>query len=120
MHYSCTNERILPGIHALLSNKTKETYARLFREIEQHVAKPPTDILTEFEQAALNSVCQVYPNTELKRCVYHFSSDIWRHIRNLCLQNHSQGGENITLWLRMLSTLAFVPPNVMLYVILSY
>ena len=65
----------------------------------------------ESERAALNSVCQVYPNTELKRCFYRFSSNIWKHIQNLGLQNPYQGDENFPLWLRMLSALAFVPPN---------
>ena len=95
----------------MLPNKTEETYTRLFREVEQHVANSPTDILMDFERAALNSVRQVYPNTEFKRCFYHFSSNIWKHIQNLGLQNHYQGDENFALWLRMLSALAFVPPN---------
>ena len=105
------NGRILPCIYALLPNKTEETYTRLFREVEQHVANSPTDILMDFERAALNSVGQVYPNTEFKGCFYHFSSNIWKHIQNLGLQNHYQDDENFALWLRMLSALAFVPPN---------
>ena len=75
------------------------------------MANPCTDILMDFERAALNSVRQVYPNTEFKRCFYHFSSNIWKHIQNLGLQNHYQDDENFALWLRMLSALAFVPPN---------
>ena len=63
------------------------------------------------ERAALNSVCQVYPNTELKGCFYHFSSNIWKHIQNLGPQNPYQDYENFALWLLMLSALAFIPPN---------
>ena len=105
------NGRILPCIYALLPNKTEETYTRLFREVEQHVANSPTDILMDFERAALNSVGQVYPNTEFKGCFYHFSSNIWKHIQNLGLQNPYQDDENFALWLRMLSPLVFIPPN---------
>ena len=75
------------------------------------MVKSPTDILLDFKLAALNSVRQVYPNTELKGCFYHFSSNIWKHIQNLGLQNHYQDDENFVLWLRLLSTLALVPPN---------
>ena len=75
------------------------------------MVKSPTDILMDFKLAALNSVRQVYPNTELKGCFYHFSSNIWKHIQNLGLQNHYQDDENFALWLRMLSVLDFVPPN---------
>ena len=80
------NGRILPWIYALLANKTEWTYTRLFREVEQHVAKSPTDILMAFERAALNSVRQVYRNTEFKECFYHFSSNIWKYIQNLGLR----------------------------------
>ena len=52
----------------------------------------------DFELAALNSVRQVYPNTELTGRFYHFSSNIWKHI-----QNHYQDHENCAL--------AFVTPN---------
>ena len=75
------------------------------------MANSPTDILIDFEWAALNSVGQVYPNTEFKGCFYHFSSNIWKHIQNLGLQNHYQDDENFALWLRMFSALAFIPTN---------
>ena len=75
------------------------------------MANPCTDILMDFERAALNSVRQVYPNTEFKGCFNHFSSNICRYIQNICLQNHYRDDENFALWLRMLSVLAFVQPN---------
>ena len=93
----------------MLPNKTEETYTKLFRGVEQH--NSPTDILMDFERAALNSVLQVYPNIEFKECFYHFSSNILKHVQNLGLQNHYQVNENFALWLRMFSALAFVPPN---------
>ena len=49
-------------------------------------------ILIDFERAALNHVCQVDPNTELKRFFYHFPSNIWKHI-----QNRYQDDENFAL-----------------------
>ena len=69
------------------------------------------DILMDFERVALNSVCQVYPNTEFTGCFYHFSSNIKKHVQNLGLQNHYQNDESFALWLCMLSALAFVTPN---------
>ena len=51
----------------------------------------------DFERAALNSVGQVYPNTEFKGCFYHFSSNVWKHIQNFGLQNHYQDDENFAL-----------------------
>ena len=75
------------------------------------MANSLTNISMDFERAALNSVRQVYPNTQFKGCFYHFSSNIWKHIQNLGLQNHYQDDENFALWLRMLSALAFVPQN---------
>ena len=105
------NGRILPCICALLLNKTEEIYTKLFREVEQHVANSPTNILMDSEWAGSNSVHQVYPNTEFKGCFYHISSNMWKHIQNLGLQSHYQGDKNFALWLRMFSALAFIPPN---------
>ena len=75
------------------------------------MANSPADVLMNFERAALNSVHQVYPNTEFKGCFYHFSSNVWKHIQNLGLQNHYKDDENFALWLCMLSALAFVSSN---------
>ena len=103
---------IFPCICALLPYKTEVTYTRLFREVEQqHVENSPTDIVMNFERAALNSVHQLYSNTVLKGCFYHLSSNMWKHIQNLGLQNHYQDDENFVLWLRILSAVTFVPPN---------
>ena len=79
------------------------------------MANSPTDILMNFQRAALNFVRQVYPNTEIKGCFYHFSSNIWKHIQNFGLQNPYHNDENFALWLRMLSAIAFVPSNVIRY-----
>ena len=38
-NYARINGRFLPCIYAFLTNKTEETYTRIFREVQQHVAK---------------------------------------------------------------------------------
>ena len=102
----------IPPVFTLCSQtKLKKLIPDYSEKLNNSVANSPTDILMDFERAALNSVGQVYPNTEFKGCFYHFSSNIWKHIQNLGLQNHYQDDENFALWLRMLSALAFVPPN---------
>ena len=109
--YAKINQCIIPSIYALLPNKTEETRSRLCREVEQHVANSLTHILLDFEWPTLNSVQQVYTNTERKEWFYHFSSNGWKRIQNLGLQNHYQDDENFALWFHILSTLAFIPPN---------
>ena len=81
------NGRILPCIYALLPNKTEETYTTSFREVEQHVANSPTDILMDFERAASNSVCLVYLNTELKGFFNHFASVYGSIFKTLVYRN---------------------------------
>ena len=61
-----TNHVQINCIYALLPNKTEGIYTRLLREVQQHVANSSTNILMDFEWAALNSVRHVYSNTELK------------------------------------------------------
>ena len=71
----------IPPVFTLCSQtKLKKLIPDYSEKLNNSVANSPTDILMDFERAALNSVGQVYPNTEFKGCFYHFSSNIWKHI----------------------------------------
>ena len=52
--------------------RNRRNLCQIFTEVEQNVRNYLTDILMDFERAALNSVCQVYPNIELERILLPF------------------------------------------------
>ena len=50
-------DKVVPCVYALLPNKHTTTYDRLFQEVSNHLnGHVPTDILFDFERAAMNSV----------------------------------------------------------------
>ena len=85
--HALINERVIPCIYALLPNKTEETYHRFFSEVavvlQQYV---PSDIMMDFELASINASSVNFPGVEMKGCFYHLSSNLWKRIQRLGLQ----------------------------------
>ena len=50
----------------------------------------PVTIMVDFEQAMINSVHQVLPNTQVKGCFYHLSQNVYRKIQEHGLQQWYQ------------------------------
>ena len=65
------NSRIMPLVYALMSRKSRECYERLFQDLidfsnEQDIHLRPQFILTDFEQAAINSASAKFPSAQNK------------------------------------------------------
>ena len=78
-------DKVVPCVYALLLNK-HTTYDRLFQEFSNHLnGHVPTDILFDFDRAAMNSVENIFPGVNIKGCFFHLSQNIWKKIqRNGC------------------------------------
>ena len=63
--------------------------------------------MADFEQAMINSVHQVLPNTPVKGCSYHFSQNVYINIQEQWYQEDI----DFALKLRIIPALAFVPPQ---------
>lgn len=111
--HSRIGQKIFPCIFALLPNKTRQTYTRLFTEISNHchVDNVPSTILFDFELAAINAVLGVFPNAEISGCFFHLSSNVWKKIQSIGLQDHYNNDAEFALHLRMICALAFLPPD---------
>lgn len=107
--------RIFPCAFALLPNKQETTYNQFFTQLFQLVRTVNgfalTDILVDFERAAINALSNLQPQLEIKGCFYHLCANIWKHIQSLGLQMRYNEEPEFALHLRMLSALAFVPPQ---------
>jgi hypothetical protein len=102
--------KIFPCIFSLLPNKTENTYTRFFTEVLNHT-NAPNDILVDFEKSAINAIHNVNPNIETKGCFYHLSANILKHIKTLGMQVRYNTDQEFALHLRMISAIAFLPPN---------
>ena len=109
-------QRIIPCIFALLPNKTRETYNRFFREHSHHLQSAagnnPSTILFDFEIAAINAASETFPDADTSGCFFHLKSNVWKKIQALGLQDHYNYDDQFALHLRMITALAFVPPDV--------
>jgi len=103
---------VLSSVFALLPNKTEEIYIRLFKKIlELRPELNPTSIMLDYEQATINAVKKVLPQTEINGCFFHFCQSIWRHIQNTGLSVKYRENSEFALNIKMLNALAYVPPE---------
>ena len=98
------------GCYALLPNKQTETYVEFLQQVEQLTsAASPESIMIDFEQACINAVSQVFPQSTLVGCLFHLCKSIHRHVKSSGFQQEYLENEEFRTHIRMISALAFVP-----------
>ncbi|KAL4092015.1 hypothetical protein QTP88_026598 [Uroleucon formosanum] len=65
--------------------------------------------MIDFEQPFILAFKDVFPNSEIKGCFFHFQKFIWRKIQENGLQNIYVEDAEFSLQIRHLCVLAFVP-----------
>ncbi|CAK9296435.1 unnamed protein product [Gordionus sp. m RMFG-2023] len=107
------NERVMiPIIYALLPDKTKETYIRLFQIItnfcaERQITFNPRFGQTDFEAAAISALKFVFPSMIIKGCFSHYSQALWRRCQSLGLVSLYLNHSNVHKVVRRMTTLPF-------------
>lgn len=103
---------IHPVLFALLPDKKKDTYVRLFREILKAVPEwTPRKVTVDFEGAAVSALKEVFPSTEINGCFFHMKKCIWRKVQELGLARAYRENEELRLHIRMCTALAFLRPE---------
>lgn len=103
---------ICPIVFALLPNKKKQTYTRLFRLLLQAVPEwRPENINVDFETAVISSLQEVFPTTKIHGCHFHMTKCLWRKVQDLGLSVEYRGNSEISLHVRMCAALAFLKPE---------
>jgi len=108
------NGRIIPCVFGLVPNKTRATYERFFTEVRnslQGVQNIPNTILFDFELAAVNAAANIFPNSDINGCFFHLTSNVWKKIQSLGMQNQYNNDAEFALHMRMIPALAFVPSD---------
>lgn len=110
---SSKNEtNIYPVIFALLPNKRKETYIRLFRLLIEAIPEwNPARVTVDFESAAISALKVVFPAVEVKGCYFHMRKCIWRKVQDLGLACEYMKNEEVRMIIRMCAALAFLRPE---------
>lgn len=106
------DDKLFPLVYVLCKRKSKETYEFILnklRELKRNLN--PTSIIVDFELAFIIKFQEIFPETEIHGCLYHFSQSVWRHIQECGLQKKYQDDENVSFEIRKLLALTFVPPQ---------
>ena len=85
---ACVLNNTLSVFCALLPNKNKTRYTAFFNDLRNICAQHdlilnPRLTTVDFEQSCLKSLQNVFPNSELKGCNFHFNKCIFRKITEL-------------------------------------
>lgn len=97
---------VIPVIFVLLPNKTN----RLFKLIKEHIPNFNPDIITiDFEAATIQAIKDVFSNTQISGCNYHFNQSLWRKVQNIGLVDEYRDNDEIRINIRMCSALALIP-----------
>jgi len=87
---------VIPVIFVLLPNKTKNIYTRFFELIKEHIPNINPNIITiDFEAATIQAIKDVFPNTQISGCNYHFNQSLWRKVQNVGLVDEYRDNEKI-------------------------
>lgn len=97
----------VPLIYALLPNKTKTTYKRLFMILKTQFQMNLKVYRCDYEIAVIHAVQEVFANVSIKGCYYHFMNAIWRMSKKINF-NKTKEGKHIT---RLSTLLALLPKN---------
>ena len=110
--YAQRNDSIFPCIYGLLPNKTEVTYRRFFDQVFNGMPNGNMqDCLVDFEKAAINAIKHFKPDIEVKGCFYHLSSNVWKKVQELGLQQRYLEDQEFAIHCRMLCALAFLPED---------
>ena len=109
-------EEGLPLVWALLPNKSHQTYVELFSTIRQAFADKFCNerkrhvFLTDFETAAINAITDIFPESTVKGCTFHFRQALMRKIQELGLRPaYSSGDPTVQSWIRQIMGLTLLP-----------
>ena len=97
---------LLPSLFVLLSNKTEATYRRMWEQIRTLCPlAQSSEMLLDFEKAAINSFEGVWPDTLVRCCFFHLTQNVWRKVQAAGMQADYNHDEELAMRIRQLPAL---------------
>lgn len=112
--HGTVNGYVFPMVYVLATRKTEETYYTIFNHLKEHAARlgqefNPQYIVSDFELGFLNVARQLWPQSTVHGCLFHFTQAIWRYAVNLGLKVQFNQDQEVRTSIQMLLALPFVP-----------
>ncbi|XP_076069967.1 uncharacterized protein LOC143041794 [Oratosquilla oratoria] len=104
------NDISVPRMFALLPNKTQDTYNKLLTTIKEllHNVEPAT-VMMDFEKAAINSLLDIFPSSDVTCCLFHLSQNVYKQVVTIGFKQQYHQDDDFSLKVRFLPALAFLP-----------
>ena len=100
----------VPRLFALLSNKSQNTYNRLFAKISELLQdEGPDCMIMDFEKAAHNGFLESFPASNLACCLFHLGQNVYKHIVQEGMKSRYHQDDSFSLKMRSFVALAFLP-----------
>ncbi|KAG0439758.1 hypothetical protein DMUE_2210 [Dictyocoela muelleri] len=95
-----------------MKNKSKMTYLNVFEFIKNEINREAPHMITiDFEMAAFLALKEVFTESKIQGCFFHFSQLLFRSVQRFNLYKAYLNNVNIRTTFRMMLALAFVPPK---------
>ncbi|XP_024944982.1 uncharacterized protein LOC112494979 isoform X2 [Cephus cinctus] len=76
-----------PLVYVSSSSKTTQSYRATLEQIKALKRKlNPKTVMCDFELSFIDAVKEVFTNTDVQGCFFHFSQCVWRHVQSTGLQ----------------------------------
>ncbi len=100
---------------SILKNKKQSTYEKLFEEIKKNVSNynnniKPKTFHCDFEKAISNSAKKIFPDINIKYCVWHYKRSLQIKKNKLC-SDEIYENINIYTYYKFISNLPFINPE---------
>ena len=111
--HGAKNGYTVPYVYALLPDKRKETYTRLFTQIkvwlEPFGLEQFSSFLVDYEQGAFKAFLELFPDVNIEGCFFHFCKRLDFKVKQLGLMNKYQSDADFKMRIKKLAALAFIP-----------
>ena len=112
IHATLEERQVCPLVFTLMNRKSTDAYVNMLTAIKNLIpAWAPEVITTDFESAAIRAFQQVFPQSRLHGCHFHFGQCVWKRIQHEpAVATRYKDSPDFELQVKCLNALAFVPP----------
>lgn len=113
--HGIVNGYTFPLVYCISTRKTESFYRRLLIHLQTHanelrLSLTPQIIMSDFELSFINAARAIFPNAEMKGCLFHFTQSVWRQavlrgLKSQYLEENSQ----VRVIIQKLLGLPFIP-----------
>lgn len=88
---------IVPVVYALLPDKTKRTYIRLFEALKRELSLDIDFFKCDYEVGQYKAFRMVFPQAKLTGCYFHFNKNVWDKGEEMNLTSTKEGRHAVRL-----------------------